>query len=237
MVREYTIKKRVHYYISNKPSSKAQELLKEIDNWNALGKNEDGKYYSKIKKEQLDERKFEKEEKGKGSRWCASLEDILIEMVKLPNTALSYTTQQIKMVGKCDLNKFMPRKKVQILTNSQDVRDYFKKYENQMNAILTAWEKGWDQMRTREGIYKSRRWHSGHDGGDFAWFVVVGEDGEDEAIVPVLRHDPFKTNVMRDKKETKKILFGSREVKTDHTLNTHMRNLRTSPKSIFKIVD
>lgn len=236
-VQKYRAGGRVHYYIAERRSERAEALLDELNQWNVLGKDEDGKYYSKIDKEQLEERKFEKEENGKGSRWCASLEDILIEMAKLPNTALSYTTQQIKMVGKCDLNKFMPKKTLQKSTESIDVQDYFKKYKIQMNAILTAWEKRWNQMRTREGIYKSRRWHSGHDGEDFAWFVVVGEDGEDEAIVPVLRHDPFKTNIMRDKKETKNILGGRREVTTDHTLNTHMNRLRTQPDSIFKIVD
>jgi hypothetical protein len=159
-------------------------------------------------------------------------------MAKLPNTALSYTTQKIRKIGKCDLNKFMPRKSTKETTNLGDVQDYFKKYEQQMNAIWTAWEKRWDQMKTvgLDGT-ETRRWHSAHDGEDFAWFVVVGEDGEDEAIVPVLRHDPFKTNVMRDQIQTIRNRLRKEEIIIDHTLNTHMRNLRTSPKKIFKIVD
>lgn len=238
-IQRYQADGRVHYYIAERRSERAEALLDELNEWNTLGKNKDGNYYSRIEEKTLNANKrgYQKYTTGRsGLQWCVDQGHLLKEMTKLPNTALSYTTQK-NIKFKCDLNKFMPRKKVQEKDKYGDVREYFKKYGNQMNAIWTAWQKRWDRMKAWDENGRETTWHSGHDGGDFAWFVVVGEDGEDEAIVPVLRHDPFKTNVMRDKKETKKILGGRREVTTDHTPDTHMRDLRTSPESIYKIVD
>lgn len=207
-----------HCYVSSSSSISldTKKFLDKLDAWNQIGLGKGGVRRSNVTKTVAFDYAVEKTKVGRDQ--CIDGEDILKQMVKLPNTALSYTdTPNIGVIGKCSLLQFNVAKKETNLVKGEDLGVFFGEF-------LEMLCKKWDEMTgvdSKNGRTVKGFWHSGHSGSNFKWFCVGG------AFIPVLLHNPNSTNKMMATVTTTKI----ENLSLDHTIRTHMTTVRDKIKN------
>ena len=211
---------RKHRYVSssNSISLDTKKFLDKLDAWNQIGLGKGGVRRSNVTKTVAFDYAVEKTKVGRDQ--CIDGEDILKQMVKLPNTALSYTdTPNIGVIGMCSLLQFNVARKEKSSVERENLGGFFGEF-------LEMLCKKWDEMTgldSKNGRTVKGFWHSGHIGTNFKWFCVGG------AFIPVLLHNPNSTNKMMATVTTTKI----ENLSLDHTIRTHMTTQKDNIKKAF----
>jgi len=218
-------KKVVHHYAAATRSELAEKFLDTLNCWNLLGYR-DKKFYSMVTDYGDHEHALNTEE-FKGVRFCVDDHELLSQLARLPNTALSYTPTKgrVGLNGQCTLKKFQPEPAT-AKTSNIDVRE---KYHDVIREILERMFAGWNEMTAVDRNGLKALWHSGHDGSAYALYLLEDEENEQEVIVPVLRHEPSKTNTMASK--GKPTTLGGRSNSLDG------KNHRADPDKIDEFLD
>lgn len=208
-------KEIVHRYAAARPSRLAEKFLDTVNCWNLLGYR-DRRFNSRVteygKHHSLGTKKF------KGQNFCFDDHELLTQMVLLPNVALSYTPTQgtVGLNGFCTLQKFNPASAIE-RKSRLDVGDG---YREAIRDVLEKLFDGWNDMRATTNDGREGVWHSGHDGSAYALYFLDDTENGQEVLVPILRHEPSKTNRMsRDGTATMYGKYASRLTRDTHKAN------------------
>lgn len=195
-------KRIVHRYAAARPSRLAEKFLDTVNCWNLLGYR-GGKFNSRVT--EYGKHRSLGTETFKGQVSCFDDHEVLKQMVLLPNVALSYTPTSgvVGINGECTLRKFDPTSAIERKSRPDVMNDG---YREAIRDVLGKLFDGWNEMKATADDGRDGKWHSGHDGSAYALYFLDDAENGQEVVVPILRHEPKKTNRMR--RDGKPTMYG-----------------------------